>query len=129
MDSTVITPQQADFEFAGMLDALADEVERADDLSESDREAGRRIGTGVAAVARDRERGRIAALERLADEMLAAFAERSAAVGVPVTRSRWVYDTRLATWARIRHAGEEAVAAADELSRLGEEIQGGDSDG
>jgi hypothetical protein len=58
---------------------------------------------------------RVAELEAAMDEMLAVIA------------SFWpLPDARLALWRQIRHSGSDAVAAGEELSRLGEELQGGD---
>jgi hypothetical protein len=71
----------------------------------------------------DEARLRIAELERLADEMLAAFGDngstswRISASAEPATVARWQ---------AIRHSGERAAEAADELSRPGVELQGGD---
>jgi hypothetical protein len=64
---------------------------------------------------------RIAELERLLDDILPMFAGTLAS---DLMRSM-VPAGLLARWHQIRHSGEEAVAAADEVSRLGEEIQGG----
>ena len=65
---------------------------------------------------------RVAELEALLDDILPTYTGSM----TPNACRSLVPASRLAGWRAVRHAGGGAVAAADELSRLGQEIQGGD---